>query len=89
MQRHSEEGGVHECAAEGVQLVVGLIGGGGAVTTNRKSPSECRSGWHVLVDVRCSRGDHDYGKREVLNVTHLDNPVSGHHSGNVGRPSFC
>ena len=26
MQRHSEEGGVHECVAEEVYLVVGLIG---------------------------------------------------------------
>ena len=54
MQRHSEEGGVHECVAEEVYLVVGLVGGGsgGAVT----EPDESEESFRIQVGVSCPHG---------------------------------
>ena len=47
-----EAAGVHECAAEGVQLVVGLIGSGGAVT----EPDESEESFRIQVGVSCPHG---------------------------------
>ena len=54
MQRHSEEGGVHECVAEEAYLVVGLVGGGsgGAVT----EPDESEESFRIQVGVSCPHG---------------------------------
>ena len=52
LQRKVREGGAHECAAEEVQRVVGLIESGRAIT----EPDESEESFRIQVGVSCPHG---------------------------------